>query len=219
VAPAASLYSFRVFPKVTPANPRTRASNFAIAKAIDRAVAAGCDILNLSLGGGAPDEATQAAIEDAYEAGAVVIAATGNDDRQSVSFPASFDLCIAVSAVGRKGTFPAKSVFSGDIAGPYGKDKKDFVAAFSNVGADVDCIGPGVAIVSTVPDATYTAMSGTSMATPAVSGMAARMLATTPALLNAPRDSARAQAMVKALLASARDLGFAARFQGRGLPT
>ncbi len=160
---AAELYGFRVFPSVTTANPKPRASNFAIAKAIDRAVAAGCDLLNLSLGGGGSDPATETAIEDAYNAGAVVIAATGNDDRQPVSFPASFDLCVAVSAAGRKGLFPSGTVFDGDVAAPYGTDKKNFVAAFSNIGNDVDCIGPGVAVVSTVPAATYAAMSGTSM--------------------------------------------------------
>ena len=219
VAPAAALYSFRVFPTVTPANPHPRASNFAIAKAIDRAVAAGCDLLNLSLGGGGTDPATETAIEDAYNAGAVVIAATGNDDRQPVSFPASFDLCVAVSAAGRKGLFPSGTVFDGDIAAPYGTDKKNFVAAFSNIGADVDCIGPGVAVVSTVPTATYTVMSGTSMATPAVTGLAARMLAKNKALLTAPRDRQRASAIVKALLGKAKSLGFASKFEGRGLPT
>jgi len=219
VAPAAGLYSLRVFPKATAANPHPRASNFAIAKAIDRAVALGCDILNLSLGGGDPDEATAAAIEDAYNAGVVVIAAAGNDDRQPVSFPASYDLCVAVSAIGRKGLFPADSVYAGDVAAPFGTDKKNFIAAFSNVGADLDCTGPGVAVVSTIPDKTYTAMSGTSMATPAVTGLAARILAKNSKVLGAARDSQRAAAIVKALLGSAKNLGFGPTFQGRGLPT
>jgi subtilisin len=219
VAPAASLFSFRVFPTPSNADRHPGASNFAIAKAIDRAVAAGCDLLNLSLGGGGADSATEAAIEDAYNAGVVVIAATGNDDRQPVSFPASFDLCVAVSAIGRKGLFPAGTVFGGDVAAPFGKDKRNFVAAFSNVGDDVDCTGPGVAVVSTVPDATYAAMSGTSMATPAVTGLAARRLAKNQALLKAPRDQQRAAAIIKEVLSSAKDLGFQPTFQGRGLPT
>ena len=219
VAPSAALYSFRVFPKVTPANPHAGASNFAIAKAIDRAVAAGCDLLNLSLGGGGADPATEAAIEDAYNAGVVVIAAAGNDDREPVSFPASFDLAVAVSAVGRKGLFPKGSVAEGDVAAPFGKDKKNFVAAFSNIGTDLDCTGPGVGVVSTVPEASYAAMSGTSMATPAVTGLAARMLAKNQALLSAPRDRERANGIVKALLQSAKTLGFKPIFEGRGLPT
>src|SRR5207247_2441307 len=64
VAPGAALYSFRVFPKPTPQNPEPGASNFAIAKAIDRAFAAGCDLLNLSLDGGQADAATEAGIQD-----------------------------------------------------------------------------------------------------------------------------------------------------------
>ena len=217
-APAAGLYSFRVFPKPTAGNSEGGASNFAIAKAIDRAVAMGCDILNLSLGGGSADEATAAAIEDAYNAGVVVIAAAGNDGRQAVSFPASHDLCVAVSAIGRKGLFPAGSLYAGDVAAPYGTDKKNFVAEFSNVGADLDCTGPGVAVVSTVPGGTYTAMSGTSMATPAVVGLAARMLAKNKTLLNAARDSKRAGGIVKALVGSAQSLGLTPHFVGKGLP-
>ena len=217
VAPGAALYSFRVFPTVKPGQ-ESGASNFAIAKAIDRAAAAGCDLLNLSLGGGDPDPATEAAIEDARNAGAVVIAAAGNNDRSPVSFPAAFDLCVAVSALGRKGLSPAGSICDGDVAGPYGKDKKDFIASFSNIGTEIDCTGPGVGVVSTVPPADYTVMSGTSMAAPAVTGLAARMLGRNQALLTAARDSQRANAIVKALLASAQPLGFGAKYEGQGLP-
>jgi subtilisin len=219
IAPGVDLFAYRVFPTATPANPEPRASNFSIAKAIDRAVAAGCDLLNLSLGGGDADDATEAAIQDAFEAGTVVIAAAGNDEREPVSFPASFDLSVAVSAVGRKGLFPKGSQFDDDVASPFGKDKKNFVASFSNIGSDLDCTGPGVAVVSTVPENSYAAMSGTSMATPAVTGLAARLLAKNKALLNSARNEQRAHAIVKALLSSAKDLGFGPTFQGQGLPS
>lgn len=218
IAPGASLYSFRVFPKPKSGQGESGASNFAIAKAIDRAVAAGCHLVNMSLGGGLPDQATQAAIEDAYQAGVVCIAAAGNDDRQPVSFPASFDLAVAVSAIGRKGLFPAGSVFDGDVAAPFGTDKKNFVASFTNIGSDLDCTGPGVAIVSTVPERGYAAMSGTSMATPAVTAIAARMLAKNAELLGQARDERRAAAIIKALLKSAKRLGFTSKFVGQGLP-
>jgi subtilisin len=218
IAPGATLFSFRVFPKPTPNNPEPGASNFAIAKAIDRAVAAGCDLLNLSLGGGAADAATEAAIQEARNAGAVVVAAAGNEDRSPVSFPASFDLCVAVSALGRKGLFPKGSVDEGDVAPPFGKDKSNFIAAFSNVGPEIDCTGPGVGVISTVPAKAYAIMSGTSMATPAVVGLAAKLLAADQALLKANRDAARGDGLAKLVLQSAKTLGFAARFEGQGLP-
>ena len=218
VAPAAEIYSFRVFPKATPGGPEAGASNYSIAKAIDRAVATGCDLLNLSLGGGDPDPATEAAILDARHAGTVVIAAAGNDDRSPVSFPASYDLCVAVSALGRIGTFPAGTVEQGEVAKPFGKDKSNFIASFSNIGPELDCTGPGVGIISTVPDAAYAVMDGTSMATPAVTGIAARLLAQNAAILNANRDEARADNIVRMLLQSCRKLGFSPNLEGQGLP-
>jgi subtilisin len=87
------LRSYRVFGKGTEG-----ASNFSIAKALDQAVADGCDLINMSLGGGPHDEATHSAIATARAKGAVVIVAAGNDGRKPVSFPASDSLTLAVSA-------------------------------------------------------------------------------------------------------------------------
>ena len=65
------------------------ATNFAIAKAIDRAAHQGCHLINMSLGGGSPDPVISSAIADARSMGSVVIVAAGNDGRQPVSFPAN----------------------------------------------------------------------------------------------------------------------------------
>lgn len=212
VAPGAALHSYRVFGKKGDG-----ASNFAIAKAIDLATSDGCDLINLSLGGGDPDPVLRAAVEDARAAGVVVIAAAGNDGRQPVSFPGSESAVVAVSALGRKGTYPTDSTAAGEQAAPYGKDKANFIAAFSNVGSQIDVTGPGVAVVSTVPGG-YGEMSGTSMACPAVVGVAARLLARDQRLLKAPRDAARSDELISRLLLSATSLGFPSELEGRGLP-
>ena len=212
LAPGVALRSYRVFGKG-----QDTASSYAIAKAIDRAVTDGCDLINLSLGGGPADDATRAAIEDARAAGSVVIAAAGNGGRKPVSYPAAEAAALAVSAFGREGTFPTDSTAAGDVMKPYGTDQKNFLAAFSNIGIEIDLTCTGVGIISTVPGG-YEVMSGTSMACPAVTGRAAQFLAQRSHLLSMSRNQARSDAIIRALLQSARRLGFGPPFEGQGLP-
>lgn len=212
LAPGVSLRSYRVFGKGA-----AGASNFSIAKAIDRAVADGCDLINMSLGGGPADAALHSAIASARAKGSVVIVASGNDGRKPVSVPASDSLAIAVSALGRKGTFPAGTTQSGDVASPFGKDKANFIAEFSNVGPEIGLTGPGVGIISTVPGDNYAVMDGTSMACPAVTGAAAKLLAAEPALLATSRDQARSDKIMHEVLKAAVSLGFVPTLEGQGL--
>jgi subtilisin len=211
LAPAATLRSYRVFGKGSDS-----ATNYSITKAIDRAVEDGCDLINLSLGGGPADEAIESAIQYARSRGSLVIAAAGNEERQPVSFPASYSLSLAVSAMGRKGTFPAGTTQAADVASPFGKDRKNFVAAFSNVGPEIDLTAPGVGIISSYPGG-YAALDGTSMACPAAVGAAASILSAHGELLGLPRGSARSEAMAKAVLGRARPLGFGSLFEGQGM--
>jgi len=211
VAPGVTLRAFRVFGKN-----QGSASSFAIAKAIDAAVADKCDLINMSLGGGQADPVLKAAIDDARAAGSLCIIAAGNNDRSPISFPAFEDSALAVSATGRKGTFPTSAAAADEVAAPYGTDKVNFIAAFSNIGAQMDLTGPGVGIMSTVPGS-YAEISGTSMACPAATGAAARAIAGTK-VIKMKRDAKRCDAIVKAVLSSAVPLGFGLTFEGHGLP-
>jgi subtilisin len=213
VAPGAKLRAYRVFPDVGGG-----ASNFDIAKGIDAAVSDKCDIINLSLGGPAKDDLTQAALDRALAAGIVVIVAAGNDNRNPVSFPGALPESVAVSAMGRLGTFPDGSIGSSDIDTPSGgANGKDFVADFSNIGTEIDVTGPGVEIVSTLPGGGYGSMSGTSMASPAVAGFAAHLLATTPAIQQA-QGTDRSRALKDLLYSKCKPEGFGREFEGFGLP-
>jgi subtilisin family serine protease len=212
VAPGVIINSYRIFGKN-----EEGATNFDIVKAIDKAVADGCDILNMSFGGGPADAAVQEAIADAFDKGTIAFVATGNDDRSSVSFPASYSLSIAVSAMGRKGLFPDGTTHADTIAEPLAKkDKNNFIASFSNFGPEVDFTGPGVAVISTVPGG-YVAMDGTSMACPAATGIAARHLAANSAIMNSPRNQNRSVSMMKFLSKKAKQLGFGIEYEGNGL--
>lgn len=211
VAPGVKLRAYRVFGK-----DQGSASSFAIAKAIDQAIADKCDLINMSLGGGDADPVLKAAVDDARAAGSVCIIAAGNGDRAPVSFPASEPMALAVSATGRKGTFPSSAAASDEVAAPYGTDRANFIALFSNVGPEIDLTGPGVGIMSTVPGS-YAEISGTSMACPAATGAAARAIAGTP-VMKMKRNARRSEAIVKAVLASATPLGFGPTFEGHGLP-
>ena len=212
LAPGVKLRSYRVFGKNKP-----NASNFDILKALDRAVADGCDLVNMSLGGqGTVDAATHDAISNARAHGTLVFAASGNDDRIAVGAPAKDPMALAITAMGRKGTYPAASVESGDVMAPFGTDKKNYITSFSDIGPEVDLTAPGDGIISTFPQG-YAVLDGTSMACPAAVGAAAQMLSGQTAILAMPRNQARSDAMAQFVLKKAKSLGFPANMQGQGM--
>ena len=121
---------------------------------VDWARTHGASVVNLSLGGtltSSQAAAFQPTFDAAYQAGVIVVAAAGNHDRNEKFYPASFNHVISVAAT----------------------DNNDARASFSNYGPKVDLAAPGVKIESTYPDPLYYYMSGTSMATPHVVGLAA----------------------------------------------
>ena len=120
-------------------------------------------VVNMSLGGQgstATPAPLQEAIQALEDAGVVVCIAAGNDGADTKDYiPAGYDDGIVVSAYDADG---------GDNGFAY----------FSNYGDAVDVAAPGVNITSTYPDGSYAALSGTSMATPHVTGAVAAYMAT-----------------------------------------
>lgn len=128
----------------------------AVAAGVDWAVSAGADVLSLSLGSIEPSQTLLAAIRRAAGAGAMVVCAAGNDGRpRSVNYPGRWPETVAVGAVNRDGR----------------------LAPFSSRGPEVDICAPGEDVLSTYRDGGYARLSGTSMATPFVSGVVALLLA------------------------------------------
>ncbi|MFH0925963.1 MAG: S8 family serine peptidase [bacterium] len=129
-----------------------------VVKAINYAVEKNVDVINLSLGGLVDDPELRTAINNGYNAGIVLIAASGNYDAGTDNinikyYPAAYDNVIGVAS----------------------SDLNDRVSSFSNYGDWVNVTAPGSVIRSlghTDADK-YVNKSGTSMACPVVSGVAA----------------------------------------------
>ncbi len=214
MAPNVSINAYRVF-----GHSVDYATNYSILKAMIQAASDRCDIINLSLGGGPADVIVKEGIQDARNQGMLVVIAAGNDGRQDVNYPAAYPGATAVSAMGREGTYPVDTLSEGDILRPpSGKDQSEVIARFSNVGSEIAVTGPGVGTLSTLPNNLYGPMSGTSMASPVVSGAAACLLSNNQLIFNMPRNRSRSNAIEQLLQSSCKSLGFGFNYEGYGMP-
>lgn len=136
-----------------------------IIRGIDYAVAAGADVINLSLVG-RRSPALLAAVENAYAAGVVVVAAAGNSGLNT-DFVDVYPVCAEAAGVNM-------------VLGVGATDNDGEPASFSNYGRCVDISAPGKRIVSSVVGNRYRAMSGTSMSSPFVAGVVGLYLALHP---------------------------------------
>jgi subtilisin family serine protease len=170
-----------------------------IIEGLDWAIANKMQVVNMSLGTSVYNKSFEDAIKRVDAAGIVQVAAAGNSgpNDNTVDYPGKFAEVIAVSAV----------------------DKNDAIASFSSRGPEVDLASPGVSIFSTYKGKTYKNLSGTSMASPHVAGVAALLL-NAPAKCDLNNDNICSPAEVKQRLEiSAEDLGAVGRdnLYGAGL--
>jgi thermitase len=145
----------------------------------------GARVISMSLGGGA-STTLQRAVRYAASRDVVLVAAAGNDGNATLNYPAAYAEVVSVAAT----------------------DSRDARASFSNANSDVEVAAPGVSVLSTYNDGGYRALSGTSMATPHVSGVTAVIRTRNPAF-------SAAQARSK-LDASVDDKGAAGRDSSYG---
>ena len=124
---------------------------------IDYAIRNGAHVMSNSWGGGGSTKSLKDAIDRAENAGILFIAAAGNsgsDNDRRPGYPSSYENenIISVASI----------------------DNRDRLSSFSCYGKNsVDVAAPGSAIYSTVPGNSHSSLSGTSMATPHVAGLAA----------------------------------------------
>jgi len=141
--------------------------NSDIAKALNYAYSMGADVINMSFGGTATTQAVESALETAYGRAALV-AAAGNDGMPNEY---KYGLPTPVAPI-----YPASYTF---VLGVMSETQSGYESSFTNIDTypdnsiEYDIYAPGEQMVSCLPNNHYAKWSGTSMAAPVVSGVAA----------------------------------------------
>ncbi len=190
MAPDARLFAYKVLDASGNGNAST------VIAGIEQATMDSVDIINLSLGtsDGDPDDILSQAVDRAVEAGIVVVVAAGNDgDYGTISSPGAAREALTVGAI----------------------DSLQSIAAFSSKGPSnkiygikPDVVAPGVDILSAKMGGGYITMSGTSMAAPYVTSVAANVRQLHPEW--------SALEIRDAMITATEDLGSPIFSQGRG---
>lgn len=161
------------------------------------------DIINLSLGGSGNSITEQNAFTAARDAGVIIVAAAGNESTSSLSYPASYDGVISVSATGFDNSLAPYSNFGSRI---------DIAAPGGNQTVDLNNDNNADGVLSTLVDdstgtrnASYAFYQGTSMAAPHMAGVIALMRAVHPSLSPDDLDTLISSGSIST------DLGFVGR--------
>ena len=162
-------YNCKVMP-IKAGNSSGYFNNSDIASAITYAYMNGADVINMSFGGTSVTMAVQEALEKAYTT-SFLVAAAGNDGLPN-------EIYIPYETI-----YPASYSFVDGVMSVNGANKTSVFSnwdAKANTKIEYECFAPGEYISSTFPGNRYASLSGTSMATPVVSGIAALLRSAVP---------------------------------------
>ena len=148
INPNAEIYSYRVL------GDGNKAPISRVVEAIYMAINHKVNIINMSFGISEYSEALEKAVQDATDAGILVIAAAGNTGSDGVQYPAAYDEVMAVGAV----------------------DKDGSVEQYSAKGEELDLVAPGELVRTTGFIGSEEVVSGTSLAAPQVAAAASLIM-------------------------------------------
>jgi hypothetical protein len=181
IAPDVEILNVKV---CTLGNCRTEAMIPGLKWAIDN----GADIISMSIGGASPDAAVAALIQDAVDAGIVVVAAAGNTACFAIweSWDGKKDRNCTQTSISRNfpGSYPTDGLIT---VGAVDRERKR--ANYSSYNAQVDVAAPGTGVATTFPWGPNADFGGTSAATPVVAGVAALVMEAAPSLTPAQVQS------------------------------
>ncbi|MBR3252986.1 S8 family serine peptidase [Candidatus Saccharibacteria bacterium] len=182
-----------------------RMNNVDIIAGINYAVAQGVDVINMSLGGPDDDPAMEIALSAAEDVGVINVAAAGNDYKNELNYPASYENTLSVAALQKtriNGELELDRWICNDLTGAIVPD------CGSNYGEKIDFAAPGFAVFGINGELEQ----GTSMATPHIAAVMANFKG-----LNKNLTRAQAKELLKTLTKDLGDEGWD-QYYGWGMP-